>query len=911
MLPPAITELLLFGFDAAYAGAHGGLFCSVVATAAMAATIIMLHSPHDVIDAVGVGIHPNPDDTRVFVISRHNLLRSAGKGGWERLTQGLDGYKLSALAVSPEFATDRTLFVASFGAGVFRSHDGGRTWTPCNQGIVDTHIVKLVIAADFQSSRTLLALASSGALYRSHDGGDSWEKTATPSGLEPNPKSLPTAIQDDDDYALNPVRDAGEAWKKHHYPTGISCMGFASDALVIGTSRGSLLASRDQGASWQQIAQISTKGRVTCIEIPQDTPLEGYFFVGTEFEGVFRISQGGARVESTGRVKSLTHVTALGSFYDAEERLTLLACAWEQALFVSCDLGASWIHRADGISVHRQAEEQRFGAPHFSVLAVFPGESRPQVYVGGFDGLFHSYDLERRWESVETLPLGNVISLALCYDQRAGKENPAIAVATYGAGVYFLPEGAKDWEIRNNGLTTMRVGTLRFSPNYAYDRTLFTGSEGQLLRLSGTGSWIGTPLLPTAASQSVSVRLFARIRAAEQLLSSHLSARWVNRLKKLFQMSVLRMRGRVSRYVFPTALAFSPNYPDDQTVFIGTRAHGVFCSRDGGRSVAQLWQGSGGFVFSLAVSPGYAGDGLLYASLTDGIYASHDGGTTWQRLQSAPPFRNARFVLSPGFDRDGTVFVGGLDGLWRSQDRGGHWQPCPIGPERGTTAIGGIAVSPSFATDGQVFAYRHGQGLYRSTDGGEWFERLPWPGPGEDHGFAPMTCFPDAETLFQLSPNYAEDQTLLAASYDRVYLSRDAGLNWMQLDKPSRYEASRNEIDYRGQWSAIFDDGFSAQRAYRSCCAHDETRLAFIGAGVAWIGTRGPDHGMANVLVDAALHASVDLYTPQHEHGVVLFSTVLPPGRHTITVQVQPGRNPQSRGHQVTIDAFDVAPRPL
>lgn len=913
MLPAPVVPLLFASLELAHAAPDTTLIWAVfAATAGVAAAVIMYHSPHDVIEDVRIAMGARHGKT-VFVVSRHNLLRSTEDGAWKRLTDGLGAYKLSSLTVSPGFETDHTLFVASFGGGVFRSRNGGLSWAACNDGIADAHIVLLGISPDFQRSRVVVALGRGGALYGSRDGGGTWETICERDRVPWH--SLPSGSlnSDHDDHLLDPVRDAGEAWQKCHRTMGISCMAFATDAMVIGTSDGMLYASRDQGASWCRFASVPQSGGITCIEIPQDVSSSGCFFVGTKSRGVFRILHDGDQVEPTGRVKALTHVTAMGSFFDAGGDLNLLACSWDEALFVSRDRGASWIQKGGGLTKHRQADEHRFGAPHFSAIAVCPSEFQTEVYVGGFDGLFHTRDLDHEWESVETLPLGIVISFALFSSRERGL---SIAAATYGAGVCLLPDDAQSWQIRNSGLITLRLGTIRFSPDYAIDRTLFTVSEGRVLRSIDAGPWEGTTLLPAATTHGLSVRLFARLRAAERLVSRHLSTRSVNRLKSLFQAGVLRMHSRVNHYVFPTVLAFSPNYRMDRTLFVGTRAHGVFRSEDGGNSFSQIWDCPGRFVFSLAVSPRYSTDGLLYASLSDGLYRIRDGGSTWENTGSGKHFRSARLVMSPSFDTDHTLFLGGLAGLWRSRDGGEHWQLRPVGTERETMAIGGIALSPAFGTDGHVLVHAHGEGLYRSTDGGDTFEPLPWLAPGlspaetkrRDHAFAPMLCFPDADTLFQFSPDYAEDRTLVAASLNEIYLSRDAGLTWTRVAKPTRYEASRAEITYRGHWSATFDDAFSAQRAHHACSPLDEATLRFVGAGVSWIGTRGPDHGMAAVFVDEELRATVDLYAPQRECNVALFSTPLPHGHHEITVRVQRAKNDQSSGRKVEIDAFDVEP---
>jgi photosystem II stability/assembly factor-like uncharacterized protein len=903
MIAVLLFDLISSSLELEYIGSE--ILCSAYSAAAIvAATLVMRHSPHDVIEDVRVAEGAEHRKT-VFVVSRHNLLRSSDGGEWKRLTQGLGPYKLSSLAASPAFATDHTLFVGSLGGGVFRSRDGGANWTACNHGIGDAHIVLLGISPDFAQSGALIALGHNGVLYRTGDGGDTWKGICSPELLSADSPTADDSGRSAEEYWLSPVHDAGEAWKKWHRTVGITCVAFASDAILVGTSEGTMYVSLDQGVSWKRFARVSASGRITCIAVAPGGSLDGCVFVGTEYESVFRVSHAGTRVERAGHARGLSRVTAMGFLLDSQGNLNLLACSWDKALFVSRDQGKSWVRKAAGLTKNLQADERRFGAPHFSGIAVAPGNASLDVYVGGFDGLFRTQDLDNAWESVETLPLGIVSSIAVSSDL---EKSSTLAVATYGAGVYVLPNGATSWQIRNRGLDTLRLGVIRFSPDYMHDRTVFTVAEGQVLRSIDSEPWQATRLLPASSRRSIPVRVFAGLRTAQRLASIHVNKRSLNRLKSLFQLAAVHTGGRISNYVFPTVIAFSPGYREDRTILVGTRAHGVFRSADGGRSFSQVWDGHGRFVFSLAVSPGYPREGLLYASLSDGIYCSRDAASTWERLESGPPFRSARLVLSPAFDVDNTLFVGGYRGLWRSSDRGGHWHTQPIGAEFGPTAIGGIALSPTFGLDGLMLVYAHGKGLHRSTNRGESFARLRWSDREGDHAFTPLRCFPDTETLFQFSPTFAEDRIIVAASMDRIYISHDAGTTWASLPKPTRYEGSRAEIVYRGNWTLVFDDAFGAQCAYRSCSPLAEAKLSFFGAGISWVGTRGPDHGIANVYVDDKLRATVDLYSPERQTASTAFATTLPPGRHHITVQVQRAKNSKSTSREVVIDAFEVGP---
>jgi hypothetical protein len=87
-----------------------------------------------------------------------------------------------------------------------------------------------------------------------------------------------------------------------------------------------------------------------------------------------------------------------------------------------------------------------------------------------------------------------------------------------------------------------------------------------------------------------------------------------------------------------------------------------------------------------------------------------------------------------------------------------------------------------------------------------------------------------------------------------------------------------------------------------------QATFTFSGTGVAWIGARGPQTGIARVFLDGAFVQDIDTYAltegPQHTDFT---ARGLAAGTHTLTIQVI-GKNPVSVGAWVLIDAFDVTP---
>jgi len=95
----------------------------------------------------------------------------AGNGVWT--SDGPYGGNVQDIAFSPGFAQDQTLFVATT-QGVYKSTNGGDNWLRASQGLTVTHVTALALAPDYTESQTLFAGTAGGGVFKSQDGGGSW-----------------------------------------------------------------------------------------------------------------------------------------------------------------------------------------------------------------------------------------------------------------------------------------------------------------------------------------------------------------------------------------------------------------------------------------------------------------------------------------------------------------------------------------------------------------------------------------------------------------------------------------------------------------------------------------------------------------------------------------------------------------
>jgi photosystem II stability/assembly factor-like uncharacterized protein len=173
----------------------------------------------------------------------------------------------------------------------------------------------------------------------------------------------------------------------------------------------------------------------------------------------------------------------------------------------------------------------------------------------------------------------------------------------------------------------------------------------------------------------------------------------------------------------------------------------------------------------VALSPNYAQDQTLFLAtaaitmpLPMGEYApmiSTDGGLSFTILRGLPNLAMRCIVISPGYATDGTVFMAGEGGLWRSTDRGMSWQNTM------PTQIVAVALDPQFATSGAAFALTKNT-ILASTDHGATWSPVGAPSPLSSNLSA-----------LAVSTNYSADSTLVAGTVaDGIFVSTDGGFAW-------------------------------------------------------------------------------------------------------------------------------------
>ncbi|MFQ5729497.1 MAG: WD40/YVTN/BNR-like repeat-containing protein, partial [Waddliaceae bacterium] len=256
-----------------------------------------------------------------------------------------------------------------------------------------------------------------------------------------------------------------------------------------------------------------------------------------------------------------------------------------------------------------------------------------------------------------------------------------------------------------------------------------------------------------------------RLNSQSKQIISNQEKHWENTLNKTAPQELLVSEDQFV-YRLVSALAISPNFADDQTIFAGIYNGGVFKSTDSGKTWKPVNSGLTTLrVTSLAISPGYATDHTVFVGIhprtsLGGVLKSTDGGDTWNPSGPFTPGSVEDLALSPNFVDDQTVFAA-TDGMavMKSTDGGNSWDQRIPG---NSSQLWSVAMSPSYSTDSTVFAGAL-RGIYKSSNGGKSWIRT--------YDVFEVSCF-------GFSPTFAQDQTIFAGTLDGLLKSTDGGLSW-------------------------------------------------------------------------------------------------------------------------------------
>jgi Tol biopolymer transport system component/photosystem II stability/assembly factor-like uncharacterized protein len=399
------------------------------------------------------GVSDSGDDPGVPVFSSADAGRTWAQVG---RIEAVGRYQPAAILVDPR--SPRTVHVWVWLKGIFRSEDGGATWTKANASLP---IGKLSsVAAHPTRSGVLYAGSERGDVFRSLDAGATWRAVAR--GLDGDVTDIAVSAADGAVYAGTspPYRE---------------------DGVEIGG--GTVYRSADGRAPWRARSDGLTGWNVRALVAHPRTP--GRLLAGTE-HGIFGTRNGGASwVES---VTGLVASSPTGLAVDPATAGAVFATV-ERGMAVSRDGGRTWETALD-----LRGERADVGLP----LAV-PGTpvtlytvKRSHAAPKPRSILLASRDAGRTWVEVGALPHSVPLGAAL-----VGDPTDANTLYFVARGIFKSVDGGLTWTRIYSAVRKPPVGALAVDP---FDSSVLYALVRGRLRMTEDGgrTWRQLPGIPQA-----------------------------------------------------------------------------------------------------------------------------------------------------------------------------------------------------------------------------------------------------------------------------------------------------------------------------------------------------------------------------------------------------------------------------
>jgi len=581
----------------------------------------------------------------------------AGVNEWTKT--GPFGANVRTVVIHPTTPSEALVATAN---GVFRTVDGGLSWSASSDGMGRLFVKALVIhPAD--PDRLFAATADDG-LYRSLDRGGSWAPFGT--GLPADLQSLaiartdPTVLYAGTSWdSLFKSIDGGITWHLANagLPAGRAVFLIEVDpsdpSTVYAYLWGGLYKSTDGGTTWLQLAMSQV------ISVLRVDPLQtNVLYAGTRLNGLWKSTNGGNTW--SGPISGLGSGGVRGLALDPVDPGVLYAGTVDGAIFKSVDSAVTWF----------PVEAGTFAT---TVTAISVAPSASAVVLAGFrgSGLLQTTDGGAMWfPSITGLSDVDMKRISVA------PGDPSTVYGLHITGVWRSSDGSVSWARANGDLPVPVIGkdlvTDPTDPNVAYVmvawpyKTVDGGVHWQKL---DNGIFNGSG--PIAIHPTDSTTLFAAPLMAGVYKTTDGGASWLYSGSGLNHLDVIR--------------DFSFSRADPSVVYAA--ADGsilMYRTTDGGASWSRA---DGGLAWndSMRVAADSADPDLSYAvgqefdPLVTFLYKTSDGGAVWGSVDPWAGDTQVISVLTHPL-RAAALFAGTeSSGVYMSLDAAGSWFDLNLG----------------------------------------------------------------------------------------------------------------------------------------------------------------------------------------------------------------------------------------
>ncbi len=649
-------------------------------------------------------VDPSDPNTYYFGTPGGGVWKTTNAGqAWSPMFDATGVASIGALAIAPSNA--KVIYAGTGeeirGGGVFKSSDGGGSWI--NVGLANTHFIGSIIVSPTDGDEVLVAAIGDRTpgpdrgVFRTTNGGRTWTKVLF---LDDDSGCPSIAVANDEPrvmYAtLYPA--AGSRGAGLVPPITAAAPGGAADANRPPPRPAAIFKSTDRGATWKRLrahgletppigrqalaVAAGSKGRVV--------------FAGLR-DGLFRSDDGG---DNWTRATDDPRIRPVGVIADPGNARVLYVT--QTALYRSVDGG----HTFDAFAGAPSGDD-------YQLLWIDPRNSK-RLLAGVDQGAVVSVDGGASWSSWYNQPTGQFYHVAAddrfpYHVFAAQQDSGSVAVpnrSDFGEISYrdwYLPGGfefgylapdpldagvvfAGGWyrtvvrfDRRTNQIATVFApGTKHRSVNNApmafspHDpRTLYYGTQFMMKTTDGGSSWreispdlTQTPGETGAPKAQAAITSFSISPVRDGVIWAGTNSGVVQRTEN---------DGAAWRNVTPSNLPSRGTFEivdagrhDPGTAFaayiVPNDVHPyVYRTRDGGSTWQKIVEGLPDTAFVRVVREDPVVAGLLYCGTESGVYVSIDAGDHWQSLQLNLPSSSMRDMVVHG---DDLVLATYGRGLW-------------------------------------------------------------------------------------------------------------------------------------------------------------------------------------------------------------------------------------------------------
>lgn len=639
-----------------------------------------------------------------------------GPGGISSLQDDMISGRLTSIAIDPRDSS--IVYVAAAGGGVWKTTDRGANWSPLTDNLPS--LASGAVAVDPFTGAVWYGTGElnfcsdcyyGAGVYRSGDGGATWERVAPENFL-----SSPTSFIRFDprnqgtlfigrSSALWKSSDGGATWRvvlrgaitDFAFNSADSTVAYAAVGNFSGSSENGVYRSADGGETWARVSEglpeQESIGRIALGTTPTDASILYALIVrSTDFElhGLYRSLDGGA---TWGLLPNLPPDIfsedgqgqgAFNLFVHVSPEDPAIVYVGAIGLWKSIDFGDTWINLSESARLHEDQHDIVFD----------PADPRT-FYLIGDSGVWRTSNGGETFTSLNS-------GLAVTQFQTVGlhPSNPGLAVGGTQDNGTILYRGGFAWQQGRPGDS----GTAFYSN--ANEERIYAIARGSSVRRSDDGGQTFR-LISEGLDVADRVQFYPPFLAdPNQPDTLYLGTYRVWRSQdggEHWQPLSGDLTGSESATL--TALAVAPNFP--LVLYAGSSDGRVQVSSSGGINWSPAAPLPARFVTSIAVHPGVSSRAFVGLSGfgTGHVFRTDDAGGSWRDISGNLPDIPVNAILLDAVSPD-RVYLGTDIGVFVLTEDG-SWVPLQKGMPN--AVVLGLSQNPA---TGLLVAATHGRGAF-------------------------------------------------------------------------------------------------------------------------------------------------------------------------------------------------------